>query len=302
MVRLSGGFIPDLLRKHSDLPCFQEVGVNMRDTVLFLLVVVLSFQMSVMGAFGQSATNAQGQALTFRVAGSSLSDVSGANVGNVESISVDPQSGQVTFVMVSLGFPTDRTRVTPIPWQLIQHRRDARAAGGIPGTFQQFIVPFSQQVLRNAPQIDSQAMARATDAGWMTTSYNYFAPLAAAGGINTALGTQTGAGNSIANPNVSGFAPPATNGIIPTNSLALTNAATNTSLPGAFPPRAANPILPAGAVPPGTLPADALPPGTVPAPALPPGTLPNEGGPFAPANPPPPRIPLTPVPPAAPAK
>lgn len=286
--------------------------MNIRD--LFLPVVVLSFQISMMETVGQSATNAQGQALTFRVAGSSLSDVSGANAGNIESIAVDPQSGQVTFVMVSLGFPNDRTRVTPIPWQLVQHRRDARGAGGIPGTFQQFIVPFSQQMLRSAPQVDSQAMARAMDVSWMTASYNYFTPLAAAGGINTALGAQTGAGNSIVNPNGTGFALPATNGVVPTNAFVPTNnafgatnqlqqpRATNASLPGAFSPGTANPTLPAGAVPPGTLPADALPRGTVPAPALPPGTLPNETGPFVPPAPAPPRIPLTPPPAAAPAK
>jgi sporulation protein YlmC with PRC-barrel domain len=76
----------------------------------------------------QPASPVQGQVLTFRVAGSSVVDANGAGVGNIEALSIDPQSGQVTFAMVSLGFPNERTRVTPIPWQLIQHRSDARGA------------------------------------------------------------------------------------------------------------------------------------------------------------------------------
>ncbi len=252
-------------------------------------------------AAGQQGAVAQGQALTFRVAGSSVSDASGANVGNIEALSIDPQSGQVMFAMVSLGFPDNRTTVTPIPWQLIQHRSDARQAGGIPGTFQQFTVPLSQQVLRAAPQLDSQSMARTTDASWITTSRNYFAPLVAAGGVNATTGSQIGTGNSVANPNVPGFVPP-------NPSVGFTNrpfqpGVTNASVPGTLPAATVNPTLPAGAPPNGTLPAGALPPGTLPAGAVPPGTVPNEGAAVPPANPGTPRkVPLAPAAPAAPAK
>ena len=283
----------------------------MHSTFSFLLITVSGLQISLMAAGGQPATVAPGQTLTIRVAGSSVSDSSGASLGNVEALSIDPQSGQVMFAMVSTGFPKDRTRVTPIPWQLIQHRTDARAVGGIPGTFQQLTVPFSQQVLRSAPQIDSQTMARVADTSWMATSRSYFAAFNAAGGVSATTGTQTGAANAIANPNASGSVLSATNDSARTNFFAQTNApvgftnqsipqaGTNALLPGTVP---TSPTLPVGALPPGTIPAGQLPPGTIPADALPPGTVPSQGGAFSPANPAPPRVPLTPARPSAPAK
>ncbi len=272
----------------------------MRDTFLFSLVATLSLQILMSEASGQPATVAPGQALTFRVAGSSVSDASGANVGNIEALSIDPQSGQVMFAMVSMGFPDNRTTVTPIPWQLIQHRSDARQAGGIPGTFQQFTVPLSQQMLRAAPQFDSQSMARTTDAAWIATSRNYFTPLVAAGGVNATSGTQTGSGNALANPNVSGFVPP--NAALGFTNRPFQPGATNASVPGTLPAGTVDPTLPAGTLPNGTLPAGALPPGTLPAGAVPPGTVPNEGPAAPPINPTPRKVPLAPAAPAAPAK
>jgi len=297
-----------LLQTFFDLLCLKEVGVKMRDTFLSLLAAGLSSQLCVVGVAGQPAAVGQGQVLTFRVAGSSVSDANGANVGNIEALSIDPQSGQVMFALVSQGFPNNRTTVTPIPWPLIQHRSDARQAGGIPGTFQQFTVPFSQQTLRSAPQIDSQAMARAADSLWMATSSSYFAPLVAAGGINATIGTQTGAGNSVANPNVPGFVPATNTFFTPTNTAPgftnrpLQQGTTNAVLPGTFQAGAVDPTVPAGALPDGTLPAGALPPGTLPAGALPPGTVPNEGTALPPVDPVPRKAPLVPAAPAGPAK
>ena len=259
----------------------------MRMRAVFLLagVIVLRFPLGVLDAAGQPATVVQGQALTFRVAGSSIFDATGVNIGNVEALSIDPVSGRVMFAMVSLGFPGNRTTVTPIPWQLIQYRSDARQAGGIPGTFQQLTVPYSQAMLRGAPQFDSQAMARTADVSWMTTTYGYFASLA--GGSNPTSGTQTGAGNPFTNPNAPGVLPSAS----PTNLFALPDA----------PSRFTNQPIQQATNPSGTLPAGALPPGTVPVDALPPGTIP--AGELPRANPGTPRkVPLAPASPAAPAK
>lgn len=233
-----------------------------------LLTSATALHLSFVSAAQQPAAQAQTQALTLRVAGSALTDPSGASAGNIEAISVNPDSGQIIFAMVALGYPDNRTTLTPIPWQYIRHRSDARVAGGIPGTFQQLTVPFSQQALRSAPKIDSQAMARATDIAWMTTSASYFAPIAAVGGVGATGATQTGTANSAATPNQ----PPNT-------------APTQTIAPGTQAP--------------GTQPGGTVVPGTPPSP---PGTVPDQGGVAPPANPVPPKVLLSPGTPAPVAK
>jgi hypothetical protein len=237
----------------------------------------------------QQTSPSVGQAITFRVAGSSISDANGASLGNIEAVSVDPQSGRILFAMVSQGFPANRTTVTPVPWSLLQYRTDARAAGGIPGTFQQFSLSVPQQVVRSAPQLDSQAMARAADTSWMTTTYNYFAPYSAAGTAGAASGVQTAAGNAVNNPNGSAVLPSA-NGFPLTNSLVPTNASARFTNQVFAPGTTNTPsILPAGALPPGTVPANGLPPGTLPADGTEPASQP-------PANPAQPRkVPLAPA-------
>lgn len=138
------------------------------------------------------------QVIHLRVAGSTLVESNGLDAGNIEAVIVHPQSGQVQFALVSLAYPSNRTEVTPVPWQIVQHQKDARSAGGMAGTFQQFAVPVSREALLRAPRVDSQGVSRTNDTAWMSTSFAYFAALGAAGGLGTSSGTEAGGAASAA--------------------------------------------------------------------------------------------------------
>jgi hypothetical protein len=143
------------------------------------------------------------ETLTLRLTGSFLLDNNATMSGHVEAVTLDPASGQVKFAMVSLGYPNNRTIVTPVPWPLIEHHFDARESGGMPGTYQRFRVPFDRATLSRAPRVNTEVQGRASDAAWIAASSAYFAALSSAsvGNAGAASGTQVGgASGGVANP------------------------------------------------------------------------------------------------------
>jgi len=153
-----------------------------------LISVVAAFQSPAQSANTSAA--ATNLTLSLRVAGSIVVDFKGEPVGNIESVFFDPRTSQIEFAMVSTEYPSNRFVVTPMPWQMLQYRWDARAAGGVPGTFQQLLVPMDKGVVARAPRIDSEQSAATNDLAWMSASYNYFQ--AAMGGVGAASAMQTG--------------------------------------------------------------------------------------------------------------
>ncbi|HTD68405.1 MAG TPA: PRC-barrel domain-containing protein [Candidatus Limnocylindria bacterium] len=150
-----------------------------------LFCVLLSLA-SLIHSSGQNAAPptvpAAQQSLSLRVAGSSVVDVNGEMSGNVESVVINPQTGQIQFALVSTDYPANRLNVTPIPWQMLRYR----SSGGIPGTFQQLILPVARNVVTAAPRITSEQSAATDNSGWMNTSATFFQT--AAGGVNAASG------------------------------------------------------------------------------------------------------------------
>ncbi len=128
------------------------------------------------------APSAAQQTLSLRVAGSSIVDVNGEMSGNVESVVIDPQTGQIRFAMVSTEYPANRLNVTPIPWQMLRYR----SSGGIPGTYQQLSLPVARNVVAAAPRITAEQSAAADGSTWMNTSAAFFQTAA---GANTAAGS-----------------------------------------------------------------------------------------------------------------
>lgn len=160
----------------------------MRFRFLFSLLVA-----ALAGSDLPAQNTATNLTINLRVAGSSIVDSKGALAGNVESVVLDPRTSQIHFAMVSTEYPSNRFEVTPIPWQMIQYRWDARAAGGVPGTFQQFVVPVDRLVVSRAPRINSEKRAQTNDLEWMTASYNYFrSVIGGVGAASASSGTETG--------------------------------------------------------------------------------------------------------------
>lgn len=173
------------------------------------LVVASSLLAMAFGVFAQQFQNLQPtQAIQLRVAGSSVVDTRGVLAGNIEAVAVDPQSDQVLFAMVSTDYPSNRLTVTPIPWQLLKHRDDAREELGIPGTYQQFRVATDRLTILRAPRI--RLPENTNDASWMLASYQYFnGQGASVGGVTGTAGLETGgaAGAYAGSEAAPGYAP-----------------------------------------------------------------------------------------------
>lgn len=133
------------------------------------------------------------------VAASSVQDSNRAITGNLEAVALDPRSQQIQFALISLGYPSNRTVVSPIPWQMLQFQSDARASGGIPGTFQRFTVPMNAATLLRAPRIDWAIAARMNDTKWITASMGYFGAVSQVPNVGSApsgSGVTTGGDSS----------------------------------------------------------------------------------------------------------
>src|SRR6185503_6027634 len=60
---------------------------------------------------------AEQQPITLKVIGANLRDNQGATIGRVEDLVVDPASGRIEFLIVSAFYPTNSSKLMPIPWK-----------------------------------------------------------------------------------------------------------------------------------------------------------------------------------------
>src|SRR6185503_18885551 len=87
---------------------------------------------------GETDGKAQSQPITLKVMGANLRDNEGAPLGRVEDLIVDPTSGRIEFVIVSAFYPTNATKLTPIPWKAITPRTEQSGMSSVAGAGQIF--------------------------------------------------------------------------------------------------------------------------------------------------------------------
>ena len=219
--------------------------------VLLLLVTACSAQAQVTGqgsqpeapqdrapasASSQPNDGSDHQPIALRILGANLRDSVGAPVGRIENLIVDPNSGQVDFLIVSPFFPTNGSRMLAIPWKAISYRADQNGLGGS----QIFALTFPRTKLQQAPSFERYRWPDMTQEKWRQTIYSFYS----AGGTEASGATPsrgfswaaTGSGTSPERQSNSpsgpmGLSPAYSNDFIGPHIQSATAAPTNSPLP-----------------------------------------------------------------------
>jgi len=94
------------------------------------------------------------QAITLRIMGANLRDNTGSPIGKIENFVVDPGSGKIEFLLVAPYFPTNSTKILPVPWGAVRYRSDQSGMGTVPGANQVFMLNVSRTRLQEAPTFE----------------------------------------------------------------------------------------------------------------------------------------------------
>jgi hypothetical protein len=90
-------------------------------------------------------------------------------VGHIEDVSIEKQSGQVRYALMSAdGFLGLGDKLHPLPWGVLDY--DAAQAG--------YIVPLDKDALKNAPNYSPEELLDfgGRDVSYRESLYKYYAP------------------------------------------------------------------------------------------------------------------------------
>jgi hypothetical protein len=181
-------------------------------------------------------SSAPSQPVTLRIVGANLRDNQGLPIGRVEDLIVDPSSGRIDFLIVSTFFPTNSTKLTPVPWKAVTYRAEHSGITGAPGANQVFALNFPRTKLQKAPTFERYRWPDMAQAGWRQPILEFYTlkdaePLGASGnqtqsqsGVGTGVGPNTSTGPN-ADPTVPSGINRTNPGSLRTNALPRTPSA-----------------------------------------------------------------------------
>ena len=145
----------------------------------------------------------QPQPIALKVVGANLRDNEGAPLGRVEDLIIDPSSGRIEFLIVSTFYPTNSTKLTPIPWKAITPRTEQDGLRSLLGN-QVFALNFPRTKLQQAPAFERFRWPDMSQSAWRQPVYQFYAvrEANAAGSAGNETETQAGVGTGVG-PNTS---------------------------------------------------------------------------------------------------
>lgn len=143
---------------------------------------------------GGNSELAAAKLIALRVVGSNVRNPQGEYLGRIEEAAINPQTGRIEFAMLQIHYPAVGTRVTPIPWKVLNYAWDQSQAGGVPGAMQTFILNMSRAQLERAPTLDKLSWPSLNEAYWSQRIYAYYGVQAGPGLGSIGVGEQPPAG------------------------------------------------------------------------------------------------------------
>jgi len=101
--------------------------------------------------------------IALRIVGSNVKNLKGEYLGRVEDVALNPESKQIEFALLNTEYPTNASRVTPVPWQSLSYVWDQSQVGGTPGAAQLFRLDVDKARLAQAPKVDRNQLAQLLD-------------------------------------------------------------------------------------------------------------------------------------------
>jgi hypothetical protein len=133
---------------------------------------------------------------------------SGDKLGRIEEVLVNRTTRAIDYAVLAPNFPTNESRLVPVPWSILTYAWDQSRAGGPAGANQIFIVNLEPATLAKAPTLDRTRTTGIDPA--LEAANNYFVP--GTGSSGTGSSTLNGAGAS--QPGLVGATAPANGAVV----------------------------------------------------------------------------------------
>jgi hypothetical protein len=142
--------------------------------------------------------------IVLRVVGSTVRNPSGDRLGRIEGVLVNRSGAVIDYALLATAFPTNSSRVVPIPWSMLNYAWDQSRAGGPAGANQFFIAALTPSQLAYAPTIDPNRPGDMVAALEAASAYFGVRPQFAGG---TGSGSEAVSGGAAGQPAGSTIAP-----------------------------------------------------------------------------------------------
>jgi len=148
--------------------------------------------------------------IALRIVGSNVKNLKGEYLGRIEDVALNPQSKQIEFALLNVQYPTNSSRVTPVPWELLSYVWDQGQVGGEPGAVQLFRLDMDKSRLALAPSIERTHIADLMQAPFRQQLVAFYggtpenigatgsATASTAGGASGGVGTSAGTAATVA--------------------------------------------------------------------------------------------------------
>jgi hypothetical protein len=138
--------------------------------------------------------------VTLKVTGLNLRDNADSPIGRIEDLIIDPNSGRIEFVIVSTYFPTNSTKLTPVPWKALTPRAEQSRIINAPGANQIFALNFPRTKLQQAPTFERYRWPDMSQADWRQRINQFYGEAGAGGGTGNEDSDNTGSDAGGAGP------------------------------------------------------------------------------------------------------
>src|SRR5688572_18765101 len=92
--------------------------------------------------------------VALRIVGSHVRNPTGDKLGRIEEVLVNRTSGAIDYAVLAPNFPTNDSRLVPVPWSILTYAWDQSRAGGPAGANQVFIANLEPSYLAKATTLD----------------------------------------------------------------------------------------------------------------------------------------------------
>jgi hypothetical protein len=112
--------------------------------------------------------------VALRIVGSAVKSPQGEYLGRIEEAAINPKTGRMEFAMLQIYYPTNTSRITPVPWKVLNYFSDQSQTGGMPGAVQTFILNMTRAQLERAPTLDRMRWPDLMESYWAERIYAYY--------------------------------------------------------------------------------------------------------------------------------
>jgi len=127
--------------------------------------------------------------VALRIVGSNVKNLKGEYLGRIENVTLNPESKQIEYALLDMNYPMNSSRVTAVPWQMLNYVWDQGQVGGLPGAVQMFRLDVDKARFAQAPTLEKTRLASLLQPEFRQQLFAFYG-----NGVDSAVGATGSAG------------------------------------------------------------------------------------------------------------